>query len=68
MIGVDDGSCRLVGSTSNPGWYAEQLAFIPSTYRIVGGAELRAAASLIAVRMTAAAGQPRPPDWPAGSS
>ena len=35
---------RLVGSTSNPLWYAEQLAAVPAPYRIVGGPELREAA------------------------
>ena len=41
---LDDGTCRLVGSTSNPVWYAEQLAVIPASYRIVGCPELQDAA------------------------
>ena len=41
---VDAGTTRLVGSTSNPCWYAEQLAAIPAPYRIVGGPELQQAA------------------------
>ena len=32
---VDPQTSRLVGSTSNPSWYAEQLARIPASYRIV---------------------------------
>ncbi|MEJ7629234.1 MAG: hypothetical protein WKF54_06535 [Nocardioidaceae bacterium] len=32
---LDAETSRLVGSTSNPVWYAEQLAVIPASYRIV---------------------------------
>ena len=46
---------RLVGSTSNPVWYAEQLAVIPVSYRIVGCAEIRAAAVALGQRAVAAA-------------
>jgi predicted DNA-binding transcriptional regulator YafY len=49
-----EGSTRLVGSTSNPVWYAEQLAVLPVPFRIVNGPELRAAAQQIAERMTEA--------------
>ena len=45
------GSTRLVGSTSAPAWYAEQLAVLPVPFRIVNGPELRAAAQGIARRM-----------------
>jgi hypothetical protein len=51
---VDDGSCRLTGSTSNPWWYAEQLARIPAPYRIVGCSELQQSARAVAERMLAA--------------
>lgn len=51
---IDDVSCRLVGTTSNPWWYAEQLSALPGPYRIVGGLELRATAREIAERMLAA--------------
>ncbi len=51
-----DGATRLVGSTSNPGWYAAQLAEVPVPYTIVGSPELRAAAREIAQRMLAAVG------------
>ncbi|MDP3890269.1 YafY family protein [Nocardioides sp.] len=52
---LDADRCRLVGSTSNPGWYAEQLATIPAAYRIVECAELREAARAIGQRLIAAA-------------
>jgi hypothetical protein len=38
---IDATSTRLVGSTSNPRWYAEQLAALPAPFRVVGGPELR---------------------------
>jgi predicted DNA-binding transcriptional regulator YafY len=41
---VDALSTRLVGTTSNPRWYAEQLARLPAAYRIVRCPELRTAA------------------------
>jgi predicted DNA-binding transcriptional regulator YafY len=47
---------RLVGSTSNPAWYAEQLTGIPASYRIVGGPELRKAARVLGQRLVAASG------------
>ena len=51
---VDDTSTRLVASTSNPRWYAEQLAAVPAAYRVVGSPVLRAAAREVAQRMLAA--------------
>jgi predicted DNA-binding transcriptional regulator YafY len=51
---VDAGTSRLVGSTSNPVWYAEQLAAIPAPYRIVRCPELRQAARVIGERLLAA--------------
>jgi hypothetical protein len=51
---LDDEATRLVGSTSNPAWYAQQLAILPVPYRIRGGPELRAAAAEVAKRMKAA--------------
>jgi hypothetical protein len=44
---LDAGTTRLVGSTSNPLWYAEQLTAIPASYRIVKCPELREAARVI---------------------
>jgi predicted DNA-binding transcriptional regulator YafY len=53
---LDATTTRLVGTTSNPGWYVEQLAGIPARYRIVKGEELRKAARDVAERMLAASG------------
>lgn len=52
---VDAGTTRLLGSTSNPNWYAEQLARIPVSYRIQAGAQIRETARALAERMLAAA-------------
>lgn len=52
---LDAGTTRLVGSTSNPLWYAEQLAGVPASYRIVGCPELQGAARLLGQRLLAAA-------------
>jgi predicted DNA-binding transcriptional regulator YafY len=53
---VDEATCRLVGTTSNPWWYAEHLVAIPAPYRVVGCAELRQAARVLGERMLAAGG------------
>jgi predicted DNA-binding transcriptional regulator YafY len=42
---------RLVGSTSNPAWYAAQLVVIPASYRIVRCPELREAARVLGQRL-----------------
>ena len=55
---LDDRTSRLIGTTSNPYWYAEQLVALPASYRIVGGPELRATARELAERMLAAATEP----------
>lgn len=55
---VDAGTTRLVGSTSNPVWYAEQLAAIPASYRIVSCPELQQAARVLGQRLLAAAERP----------
>lgn len=52
---LDGDRCRLVGSTSNPWWYAERLAPIPAPYRIVKCPELRETTRVLAQRMLAAA-------------
>jgi predicted DNA-binding transcriptional regulator YafY len=44
-------ACRLLGSTSNPGWYVEELLAIPASYRIVAGPELQHAARRLAQRL-----------------
>ena len=59
---LDAGTSRLVGSTSNPWWYAEQLAAIPAPYRIVRGPELRRTARVLGQRMLAAGDDPAPDD------
>jgi hypothetical protein len=55
---VDDSTTRLVASTGNPWWYAEQLALLSSPYRIVGGPELRETARVVGQRLIDAAGEP----------
>ena len=57
---IDTESTRLVGSTSNPAWYAEQLAMIPASYRIVKCPEIRAAARVLGERLLAAGDGPHP--------
>ncbi|MFI6814550.1 helix-turn-helix transcriptional regulator [Nonomuraea sp. NPDC050328] len=47
-------SCRLTGTTSNPAWYAEQLAVLPAPFRVAGCPELRAAVRELAERLLAA--------------
>jgi predicted DNA-binding transcriptional regulator YafY len=47
-------STRLVGSTSNPVWYAEQLAMIPASYRIVKCPDVQQAARKLGQRLLAA--------------
>lgn len=51
---LDADSTRLVGSTSNPVWYAEQLAVIPAPYRIVRCPQLQEAARALGQRLLAA--------------
>lgn len=54
---LDDATCLLVGSTSNPLMYAgEWLAGIPFELRIEGGPELRTAAAEVAARLARGAG------------
>ncbi|MDP9241432.1 MAG: WYL domain-containing protein [Actinomycetota bacterium] len=57
---LDAKTARLVGSTSNPVWYAVQLAAIPASYRIVRCPELREAARVLGQRLLAA-GDTQPP-------
>ena len=53
---LDAESSRLVGSTSNPVWYAEQLTAIPASYRIVRCPEVQEAARALGQRLLAASG------------
>jgi predicted DNA-binding transcriptional regulator YafY len=57
---LDARTTRLVASTSNPVWYAEQLAAVPAPYRIVRCPELQRAARVLGQRLLAAAGSPDP--------
>jgi predicted DNA-binding transcriptional regulator YafY len=52
---VDEGSCRLVGSTGNPTGYAADLARLPTAYHVVVGDEVRAATGALGERLLAAA-------------
>ena len=52
---LDADTSRLLGSTSNPVWYAEQLARVPAPYRIVKCPELQEAARRLGQRLLAAA-------------
>ncbi|NEK85819.1 WYL domain-containing protein [Blastococcus saxobsidens] len=51
---VDRDRARVLGSTSNPVWYAEQLVVLPVPYRIVRCPELREAARELGRRLAAA--------------
>lgn len=53
---LDAETTRLVGSTSSPEWYAEQLAALHTPYRIVRCPELQEAARRIGQRLLAASG------------
>jgi predicted DNA-binding transcriptional regulator YafY len=53
---IDADHCRLVGSTSDPVWYAEVVASIPAPFRVVSGPELRDAVRALGERLIAAAG------------
>lgn len=52
---IDDDTSRLVGSTGDPAWYAEQLAGIPAPFRIVQCPQLREAVGTLAQRLLASA-------------
>ena len=54
---VDAETTRLVGSTSNPFWYAAQLVELPVPYRIVRCSELRQAARVLGRRLQDAAAE-----------
>nr|WP_300144530.1 WYL domain-containing protein [Propionicimonas sp.] len=56
---VDEHSCRLVGTTSDPAWYAELLAAIPVPFRVLGCPELVDAVRALGERLVAAASRER---------
>ncbi|MGY5882634.1 helix-turn-helix transcriptional regulator [Modestobacter lacusdianchii] len=58
LTAVDATTSRLVGSTSNPWWYAEQLAALPAPFRVLGGPELRHTTRELGRRMLAATEPP----------
>lgn len=55
---LDAGTCRLVGSTSNPVWYAEELAAAPAPFRILRGPEVQQAVRVLGQRLLAAGAGP----------
>ena len=56
LTAADATTSRLTGTTSNPAWYAEQLAAIPASYRILSCPELQDAARVLGRRLLAATG------------
>ncbi|WP_155368386.1 helix-turn-helix transcriptional regulator [Catellatospora vulcania] len=58
---VDADTCRLIGTTSNPWWYVEQLTALPAAFRIVGGPEVRHTAQVLGRRLLAASGDEQTP-------
>jgi predicted DNA-binding transcriptional regulator YafY len=58
---VDAGTTRLLASTSNPDWYAQQLAAIPVPFRILRCPELQEAARAMGRRLLEAAEPQRMP-------
>ncbi|MDQ2749530.1 MAG: WYL domain-containing protein [Actinomycetota bacterium] len=61
---IDGHTSRLVGSTGNPWWYAERLAAIPASYRIIGCVELQQTARALGSRLIAASEPPTPSPGP----
>lgn len=55
---VDDATTRLVASTGNPLWYAEQLATVPAPFRVVGCPDLQDAVRSLGRRLLEAAPEP----------
>ncbi|TDD68450.1 WYL domain-containing transcriptional regulator [Jiangella aurantiaca] len=54
---LDAETTRLTGSTSNPWWYAEQLARLPVPFRILKCVELQHTARVVGQRLVDAAGE-----------
>ncbi|MDE9364109.1 WYL domain-containing protein [Luteipulveratus sp. YIM 133132] len=65
---IDARTTRLTGSTSNPAWYAEQLAVLPAPFRVVGSEPVRRAARALGERLLAATEPPAPPQTASVSS
>ena len=54
---ADDQTTRLVGSTGNPAYYAEELARLPMRFTVASGSEVRRAVAALGERLREAAGQ-----------
>jgi predicted DNA-binding transcriptional regulator YafY len=54
LTAAGEHTTRLTGTTSNPRWYAEQLAAIRAPFRVVGSPELREHTSTVGARLLAA--------------
>jgi len=59
---LPDGRSRVLGSTSNPEWYVQQLADAGGPFHVVGGEEVRAAARTLGRRLLDAVGDRGPAD------
>jgi hypothetical protein len=56
---AEEGRTRLRATTSEPDWYARQLAAIPAPLRVLGSPEIRRAVADLGQRLArAAAGEP----------
>lgn len=65
---LDAGTTRLVGSTSNPQWYAEQLALVPAPFRVLGGSEVRDAVRVLGERLLRASAGPQAAPAPSSAA
>ena len=54
LTAVDEHTCRLVGTTDEPDWYAAQLALIPAPFTVVASDVIREHVIAIGKRMAAA--------------
>ena len=55
---IDEESCRVVGTTGNPYWCAEQLVGLPGRVTIIESEPIRVAARKLGRRLLDAAGPP----------
>ena len=67
LTSVDERTTRLVGSTSAPWWYAEQLAVLRTPFHIVGCTELQEVARAVGRRLLSA-GTPIEPSAGTGAT
>jgi predicted DNA-binding transcriptional regulator YafY len=52
----DEGRTRLRATTSDPDWYARQIAAIPAPFRVIASPELQRATAALGQRLLSAAG------------